>query len=70
MIIFSCVGRYYTMGYSPMSEIEKIQSILDVTDIPFHFAYSGSELCPVSGPGSDNTMINRNHNDTIVVCCL
>jgi hypothetical protein len=70
LIIFSCVGRYYTMDYNPMGEIEKIQSILDETGIPYHAAYSGSELCPVSGSNSGNTAINRNHNDTIVICCL
>ncbi|MDR1509318.1 MAG: FIST C-terminal domain-containing protein [Synergistaceae bacterium] len=70
LIIFSCVGRYYTMGYDPMSEIEKIQSILDGTDIPYYVAYSGSELCPVSGPNSGNSTVNRNHNDTIVICRL
>jgi hypothetical protein len=70
LIIFSCVGRYYTMGYDPMGEIEKIQSILDGAGIPYHLAYSGSELCPVSGSNRGGPTINRNHNDTIVVCCL
>ncbi|MDR1472791.1 MAG: FIST C-terminal domain-containing protein [Synergistaceae bacterium] len=70
LIMFSCVGRYFTMDYDPMGEIEKIQSILDKTGIPYNIAYSGGELCPVPVSNSEGGMANRGHNDTLVICSL
>jgi small ligand-binding sensory domain FIST len=66
LLIFSCVGRYFALGFNPNAEMEKIQEILG--DIPFHLCYSGPELCPVDGKDGETT--NRSHNDTIVICML
>jgi hypothetical protein len=70
MIVFSCVGRYFTLGYNPLIEIEKIQSILGDTGIVYHITYSGGELCPVHASSGNSNTINRNHNDTLVICVL
>jgi hypothetical protein len=66
LLIFSCVGRYFALGFNPNAEMEKTREILG--DIPFHLCYSGTELCPVDG--KDGTITNRSHNDTIVICML
>lgn len=70
LLIYSCVGRYFAMGYNPTGEIESIQALLQGSGLPYHFAYSGCEICPVSrGNGAPATM-NRSHNDTCVICAL
>ncbi|GHV86023.1 hypothetical protein AGMMS50230_16310 [Spirochaetia bacterium] len=66
MLIFSCVGRFFALGYNTSEEIDKIRSILG--DTPFHLCYSGTELCPVDG--ENGSLVNRSHNDTIVICVL
>jgi hypothetical protein len=63
ILIFSCTGRYYAQGFNSTAEMDKAQEILG--DIPFHFAYSGTELCPVTG--KDGKTANRSHNYTIIV---
>jgi hypothetical protein len=70
ILMFSCVGRYFTLGYNPMSEIEAVQELMKTVDIPYHFTYSGSEFCPVYVQGQERFTVNRNHNDTLVMCCL
>lgn len=71
MLIYSCVGRYFSLGYNPTSEMDKIKELLDPCAIPYHFAYSGCELCPVytSGNTAGETM-NRSHNDTLIICAF
>jgi hypothetical protein len=69
ILMFSCVGRYFSLGYQPMAEIEKVQELLKDTDIPYQFTYSGGELCPVySREKGISVTANRNHNDTFVGC--
>ncbi|MDR3200064.1 MAG: FIST C-terminal domain-containing protein [Spirochaetales bacterium] len=65
MLMFSCVGRYFAQGYDSTQEMEKTADIL-AGRLPWHLSYSGGELCPVSG--RDGKLINRSHNDTLVVC--
>ncbi|MDR2181176.1 MAG: FIST C-terminal domain-containing protein [Treponema sp.] len=65
-LVFSCVGRFFAMGYNSSAEMDKIAGIL--AEVPFHLSYSGTELCPVHG--KDGKLINRSHNDTIVICVL
>jgi hypothetical protein len=66
ILIFSCVGRYFALGFNPNAEMEKAGEILG--NLPFHLTYSGTELCPVYG--KDGKLTNRSHNDTIVMCVL
>ncbi|MDR1930158.1 MAG: FIST C-terminal domain-containing protein [Treponema sp.] len=66
ILIFSCVGRFFAMGFNPQAEMEKVQELLGGR--PFHLCYSGTELCPVYG--KDGGLTNRSHNDTMVICVL
>ncbi|MDR1655023.1 MAG: FIST C-terminal domain-containing protein [Treponema sp.] len=66
MLIFSCVGRYFSLGFKAFMEMEKAEELLKET--PFSFSYSGTELCPVYD--KDGKLTNRSHNDTIVICAL
>jgi hypothetical protein len=65
MLIFSCVGRFFAQGFDTAAEMRKVGEVLG-NQIPFHFAYSGTELCPVYGNGK--AVYNRSHNDTIIIC--
>ncbi|MDR1875951.1 MAG: FIST C-terminal domain-containing protein [Synergistaceae bacterium] len=69
LLMFSCIARYFTLGLEPASEIEKLQEILKETNIPWQFAYSGGELCPVYALDGASS-INRCHNETFVTCVL
>jgi hypothetical protein len=71
VLMFSCVGRYFKLGYDQTKEIEKVQEILEGTGIPYQLAYSGGEICPVydrERHGESRT--NRYHNITFVACVL
>ncbi|MDR2175388.1 MAG: FIST C-terminal domain-containing protein [Synergistaceae bacterium] len=71
VLMFSCIGRYFALGYDPTREIEKVREMMEGTGIPYHFAYSGGEMCPVYGKerhGDAHT--NRYHNITFIVCVL
>ena len=67
LLIFSCVGRFFSQGYEPMAEFQKIAEQLD-SSFTYMAAYSGGELCPVYDQAGGT--INRNHNNTIVICAL
>jgi hypothetical protein len=67
ILMFSCIARYYTPGFSPISEMETVRDLMAKTDIPYHYTISGGEFCPVYN--LDKTVSrNRNHNYTIVLC--
>ena len=70
LILYSCVGRYFSMGYNPAGELEKIKALLDEAGIPYHFAYSGCEICPVYPQDGFEKTVNRSHNDTLVICAF
>jgi hypothetical protein len=65
MLIFSCVGRFFAQGFDTVAEMKKVREVLG-NRLPFHFFYSGTELCPVYG--DDKAVFNRSHNDTIIIC--
>jgi hypothetical protein len=65
MLIFSCVGRFFVQGFDTAAEMKKVRDVVG-NKLPFHFAYSGTELCPVYG--NDRAIYNRSHNDTIIIC--
>jgi hypothetical protein len=67
ILIFSCVGRYFALGYESLEEMKKVSNALG-GGIPWHMTYSGGEIAPVSG--LDGKLANRSHNDTIVMCLL
>jgi hypothetical protein len=70
-LMFSCVGRYFILDYKQTAEMDLVREMMGRTDIPYMFAYSGGELCPVSSGADDVRMLkNRNHNDTFILCAL
>lgn len=71
LLAASCVGRYFSLGYSPTDEIEAVRKALDGTGIPYQFSYAGGELCPVyEQSGSTGDTANRCHNDSCIFCAL
>jgi hypothetical protein len=65
-LVFSCVGRYFAQGYDPEKEMETARDVLKGQT--WNFAYSGGEICPVRG--KDGKLVNRSHNDSLVVCVI
>ncbi len=67
LLIFSCMGRNFTLNFDSLAEM---QAVTDTAGdgIPFQFTYSGGEICPL--PREDGSLVNRFHNDTIIVCAL
>ncbi|MDR3304763.1 MAG: FIST C-terminal domain-containing protein [Clostridiales Family XIII bacterium] len=69
-LIFSCVGRYFSLGYESDREILLVKEALRPIGGNYMFAYAGGEICPVSSSaGSEaGTANNRFHNDTFIAC--
>jgi hypothetical protein len=71
LLMFSCVGRYFALGHEPAAEMELVREMMNENEIPYMFAYSGGEICPVGQKeGESGELTNRNHNDTLVLCRL
>jgi hypothetical protein len=67
VLIFSCIGRFFLLGYDSNAEMEMIRDS-DPKDIPFSMTYAGGEICPVQN--RDGKLINRAHNHTIIGLAL
>ncbi len=66
-VIFSCVGRFFALGFEPYSEMEQItEKFSDGSE--YVLTYSGGELCPTYD--ENGKLYNRFHNDTFVACLL
>jgi hypothetical protein len=70
LLMFSCVGRYFYLGYDDMAEMEKVGRFVEGTGIPYMLAYTGGEICPVYTKEADGAVANRSHNVTLVICAL
>jgi hypothetical protein len=69
VLMFSCVGRYFALGYNPTNEIDTLRKIIEGTGIPYQFSYTAGEICPVyEKQRSDDSVTNRHHNNTLVIC--
>jgi hypothetical protein len=68
MLIYSCIGRFFALGYDQLLEQEKVRALMGQAGIPYLFAYSGTELCPVYG--KHDTLVNRSHNNSIAICAF
>ena len=66
IFVFPCLGRNMVLGMDPLAETRKAQEIVGTT-VPFHLAYSGGEICPVSRGLST---VNRFHNFTFIACAI
>lgn len=68
MLMYSCVGRFFTQGYESRAEFETMQRRMEGSSVSYLAAYSGGELCPVYR--ADGKTVNRNHNNTFVICAF
>ncbi|MDR1546209.1 MAG: FIST C-terminal domain-containing protein [Deltaproteobacteria bacterium] len=66
-LIFSCVTRNRALGLSYLREIHELETALG-DKLPYCFAYSGGELCPVLD--GDGRQRNAFHNLALVGCLL
>lgn len=66
-VIFSCVGRYFALGFEPHAEMELITDQFP-KDLPYILSYSGGEICPTYD--ENGKLYNRFHNDTFTACLL
>lgn len=64
-LFFSCHSRSVTLGLDESGEADLVASALG-EGTPYLFMYSGGEICPRIG--SDGTLDNAFHCDTIVGC--
>jgi hypothetical protein len=70
LLLYSCVGRYFSLDFDSNEEMEQVEPVISSWNVPYMFAYSGSELCPVAKGGEKGGFVNRNHNCTLVMCCI
>lgn len=68
LLMYSCIGRYFSQGYDTTAEFEQLLAPLAEAGVSYLGAYSGGELCPVYG--KDGGAINRNHNNSFVICAF
>jgi hypothetical protein len=67
IVIFSCVGRRWTLGVRTNEETKEMVKHLDKL-CQFSLAYSGGEICPVRNRQGD--LVNRFHNFSMIACVL
>jgi hypothetical protein len=67
ILIFSCIGRYFILGYESNAEMELIKDA-EPKALAFTMSYAGGEICPVYS--SDGILVNRAHNHTIIGLAL
>jgi hypothetical protein len=67
MLIFSCIGRFFILGYHSSAEMELIKNG-EPAALPFAMAYCGGEICPTFT--KDGKLINRAHNHTLIGLAL
>jgi hypothetical protein len=65
-ILFSCVGRYFTLGFDPEGEAIAAHGILDPLGKTYTLTYSGAEIGPVTNVADGVSLTNRFHNATFI----
>jgi hypothetical protein len=70
LLIFSCIGRYFSLGYEAEREADEVKALLDGTGIAYAMTYSGGEICPTYANEDITLTTNRFHNDTFIACAL
>jgi hypothetical protein len=68
MLIFSCVGRYFSLLYDHSAEMEMVVSAIEGRNVPYLMAYCGGEACPVYS--DTGKLSNRAHSNTFIVCAF
>ncbi|MDL2253574.1 FIST C-terminal domain-containing protein [Ruminococcaceae bacterium OttesenSCG-928-I18] len=67
-LIYSCIGRFFAQGFDQAAEMNAGNAVLNTAENAFLAAYSGGELCPVYTTGGST--MNRNHNNSFVICAI
>jgi hypothetical protein len=70
LLIFSCIGRYFSLGYEAEREADEVKRLLDGNGAAYVMTYSGGEICPTYATDDTEATTNRFHNDTFVVCAF
>lgn len=68
LLMYSCIGRYFAQGFDTTAEFGQLLEPLADAGVAYMGAYSGGEFSPVYG--KDGQSVNRNHNNTFVICAL
>ncbi|QQO08813.1 FIST N-terminal domain-containing protein [Breznakiella homolactica] len=68
LLAYSCIGRYFTLEYKQLAELELLVSRMKGRKTNYMMAYSGGEICPVRT--RDGKTVNRSHNNSFVICAL
>lgn len=66
LLIFSCLGRFITLGLDSTAEMDHIRGAIPEST-SFLACYAAGEICPVKENGS---YVNRYHNSSYVICTL
>jgi hypothetical protein len=66
-LFFSCLMRNIALGLDTLAEVRQTMKIID-DSVPYLFAYSGGEICPLNG--RDGRSVNRFHNLTAIACAF
>jgi hypothetical protein len=70
ILMFSCIGRFLTLGFEPDREIEEVRACLDKTRIPYTLIYSGGEICPLTSHDASGKPATRFHNSTFCMLVI
>jgi hypothetical protein len=65
LLLYSCLARICALGPDVLLEATTVNETI-ADRVPYLFAYSGGEICPVSGKATTN----RFHNNTIIACAF
>lgn len=66
MLLFSCIGRYISLGLGAGSELECATDLI-AEGVPYLASYVSGEICPVT---SGDRLVNRYHNSSFIICTL
>jgi hypothetical protein len=65
LLLYSCLARSFALGTDILLETNKVNEII-ADRIPYIFAYSGGEICPLH----DTANANSFHNNTVIACAF
>lgn len=66
-LLFSCLTRYMVLDADTTAEMELVRSAFPAKP-PYHFAYTGGEICPVYH--EQGKLLNQFHNCSLVACAF
>jgi hypothetical protein len=67
ILMYSCFTRSMLLGMNGADEMKKITGLLG-NRLPYHFCYSGGEICPTED--TEGKRVNQMYNFTFVACVL